>query len=190
MGAANTFFEVLQLSDQVPVTHALEPWGVRCPCPLPIRTVTGSAGLKSVVTFLRIAGYRGRSRCIRQRLDVSDDVIYGGIICQRRRHRCHHFSENILVVRAPSTELEILQLPSQIPVGLPTQFGRIQRRVTLRLRAMTGSAHCVERLAGCSIAGYLSPGLREGRMAALPRLEGGLLIHDHFAAHGKMCNAT
>src|SRR6267142_7256730 len=80
MSAADTLFEVFQLSDHIPVTHALEPRGVRRLHAPPVRTVAGSAGRIATQPFARSPLRRGRGRIVRQRLDVSDDVIYCGVV--------------------------------------------------------------------------------------------------------------
>src|ERR1700704_5803856 len=76
------------------------------------------------------------------------------------------------------------------PISLSAQFRRIQRRIPLRLQTMTGSTHRIERLACGSIAGDLSRGLRERRIAAQPRLKSALFLHHDAATHDKMPGAT
>src|SRR5438445_3353614 len=107
MSAADTLFEISQLSEHIPVTHAVEPGGIGWLHAPAISTVTGSAGRIRPLTVPRVPLRRGRGMIVRQRLDVSDDVIYCGVIAQRRRHRCHHFTENVFFVRATGTDLEI-----------------------------------------------------------------------------------
>src|SRR5437879_13428259 len=75
MSAADTLFEISQLSEHIPVTHALEPGGIGCLHAPPISTVTGSAGRIRPLTVPRVPLRRGRGMIVRQRLDVSDDVI-------------------------------------------------------------------------------------------------------------------
>ena len=166
MDAANTLFEILQLSDQIPVAHALEPRSIRCPDALPVGAVTGCAGRIRILTILHIPFDRGRGRIIRQRLDVSDDVIDGCVVGQRRGHRRHYLTKNVFFVCTAGSVLEISQLALQIPVSLPGQFWRIQRGVAFRLRAMTGAAHRKERLARRSVSGSWSFGLCVRRIAA------------------------
>src|SRR5437879_10440262 len=107
MSATDALFEILQLSGHIPVTHALEPGGIgRLQAP-PISTVTSSAGHIRLLTVRRNPLHRDRGRIIRQRLDVSDDVIYCGVVAQPRRHRWHHFPENTFFVRTPGTDFEL-----------------------------------------------------------------------------------
>src|SRR5207253_6799871 len=101
-----------------------------------------------------------------------------------------HFTENIFFVRAPGTDLEIFQLPFQVPISLSAQFRRVQRGIPLRLQTMTGSTHRIEWLACGSIAGDLSRGLRERRIAAQPRLKSALFLHHDAATHDKVPSAA
>src|SRR6266511_306544 len=80
MGTANTLLEILQLGDQIPIAHALEAGGIRCLHAPPVRTVAGCAGCVKVLTSGRTHPHRWRGRIIRQRLDISDDIFYGGVI--------------------------------------------------------------------------------------------------------------
>src|SRR5258706_13240931 len=105
MSAADTLFEVFQLSDHVPVTHALEPRGVRRLHAPPVRTVAGSAGRIAPQPFARSPLRRGRGGIVRQRLDVNDDVIYCGAVAQRPPHPWHHAPENIPFLCTPGTSL-------------------------------------------------------------------------------------
>ncbi len=152
MSTANTLFEILQLSDQIPIAHALQPRGIHCLHAAPIRTVARSTRHIALLTIVRVAFDRRWCGIVRQCFDIGADIGDGGVVRQRRRHRRHHLAEHILVMCAPGTALEVFQLPFQIPVSLPAQFRRIQRQVALRLRPMAGSTHCIELLARGGIA--------------------------------------
>ena len=150
----------------------------------------GAVGRIALLRIARAGRHGGNGGSGRQCLDVGHDIGDGSLIGERRRHRRHHFSKHIVLVRTPNALLEIFQLPLQVPVALPGESRRMQQGIALSLHAMAGSAHGIERLAYHRISDYLSRGLCIRRMPAQPLLIRALFLHHNFAAHGEMGRAT
>src|SRR5437879_10875712 len=105
-----------------PSTHARQPVVFRRPYTLAGSTVTGRAGRVERPASVRISRKRGSRTLIRQRIDISDDIAYCRVVCQRRSERYHLLCVDVLIVCSADSLPEIPQLPRQVPARLATQL--------------------------------------------------------------------
>lgn len=127
---------------------------------------------------------------VRQRGDVGDDVLYRGIVGERRVERHHLFSVGVLLGVATDSQFEIAQLPHQVPARLAAQLRCVQLQIPFRLLAVAGTANRIGRPAGRGVAGGLGPRLRIGRLPGQPGLKIIRLLHYNAPAHREMRHAA
>ena len=121
--AARTLLEVLQLRDEIPIAHALEPRRIGCLRPAPVGTVARCAGFIELLAVARIvvtvcgAGLSGNVPIYATTLSIAASsasvAAIGAII----------LPNTSLALRAAGAALEILQFPLQVPGRLAASFG-------------------------------------------------------------------
>ena len=122
---ADAGFEVLQLSDGIPVTHSCQLWCIERLVAFASRAVTGDAGLVQRFPTRRVARYSCGRRSVRKRPDIGHHIRNGRIIGKRHRHRRHLLAVGIAGMGTANALFVILQLARQIPVFLASDLGRI-----------------------------------------------------------------
>ena len=77
VGPADALFEVLQLSDQIPITHARRARRIHCFYPLPFVTVASAASDVDLRALRHIAHYCAGRGLIRKGPDVGNNIVDG-----------------------------------------------------------------------------------------------------------------
>src|SRR5258708_39288816 len=122
MADTHAMLEVMNVTFTVPVAQVRKPRRIRRPDSLAAVPVTIRAGFVVLSALRRIPGHRPLRMRVGQGADVRNHVLYCGVVGERRGKRHHLLSVRILIARAAYSELEILQLPRQIPARLTREL--------------------------------------------------------------------